>query len=67
MKSMINIIESKLKLKANKKKSAVDFVTKRKFLGFLFYFAKRGVEIGIHEKTISIFKKNIKFHTNRNI
>lgn len=66
MKSMTNIIENKLKLKVNKDKSAVDFVSRRKFLGFSFYFSKSGAEIRIHEKSIKRFKEKIKFHTNRN-
>ena len=67
MESMIKLIENKLKLKVNKDKSAVDFVSKRKFLGFSFYFAKGGAEIRIHEKSIKRFKDKIKFYTNRNI
>lgn len=67
MESMIKLIENKLKLKVNKDKSALDFVSKRKFLGFSFYFAKGGAEIRIHEKSIKRFKDKIKFYTNRNI
>lgn len=67
MESMIKLIENKLKLKVNKDKSAVDFVSKRKFLGFSFYFPKGGAEIRIHEKSIKRFKDKIKFYTNRNI
>ena len=67
MESMIKLIENKLKLKVNKDKSAVDFVSKRKFLGFSFYFAKGGAEIRIHEKSIKRFKDKIKFYTKRNI
>lgn len=67
MESMIKLIENKLKLKVNKDKSAVDFVSKRKFLGFSFYFAKGGAEIRIHEKSIKRFKDKIKFYANRNI
>lgn len=67
MESMIKLIKNKLKLKVNKDKSAVDFVSKRKFLGFSFYFAKGGAEIRIHEKSIKRFKDKIKFYTNRNI
>lgn len=66
MNSMTNIIENNLKLKVNKDKSAVDFVSKRKFLGFSFYFSKSGAEIRIHEKSIKRFKEKVKFHTNRN-
>jgi len=66
MKSMTNIIENNLKLKVNKDKSAVDFISKRKFLGFSFYFSKSGAEIRIHEKFIKRFKEKVKFYTNRN-
>ena len=66
MKSMTNLIENKLKLKVNKEKSAVDLVSRRKFLGFSFYFSKGVAEIRIHEKSISRFKEKIKLYTNRN-
>ena len=66
MKSMTNLIENKLKLKVNKNKSAVDIVSRRKFLGFSFYFSKNGAEIRIHEKSVKRFKEKIKFYTNRN-
>ena len=66
MKSMTNLIENKLKLKVNKKKSAVDFVSRRKFLGFSFYFSKSGAEIRIYEKSVRIFEVKIRFYTNRN-
>ena len=66
MKSMTNLIENKLKLKVNKEKSAVDLVSRRKFLGFSFYFQKGVAEIRIHEKSISRFKEKIKLYTNRN-
>ena len=66
MKSITNLIENKLKLKVNKNKSAVDLVSRRKFLGFSFYFSESGAEIRIHEKSIKRFKEKIKFYTNRN-
>lgn len=66
MNSITRIIEGKLKLKVNRDKSAVDIVSKRKFLGFSFYFAKGGAQIRIHEKSIKRFKEKIKFITNRN-
>ena len=66
MQSMTKLIENKLKLKVNKNKSAVDFVSRRKFLGFSFYFAKSGAEIRIHEKSIKRFKDKVRFYTNRN-
>lgn len=66
MKSMTRLIENKLKLKVNKNKSAVDLVSRRKFLGFSFYFAKSGAEIRIHEKSIKRFKDKVRVYTNRN-
>ncbi|MGL5149845.1 MAG: hypothetical protein ACRC7N_04625 [Clostridium sp.] len=67
MKSMTNLIENKLKLKVNKDKSAVDFVSRRKFLGFSFYFAKSGAEIRIHDNSVKRFKEMVKVYRNRNI
>ena len=50
MDSITRIIENELKLKVNKDKSAVDIVSKRKFLGLSFYFVKGVAKIRIHEK-----------------
>ena len=66
MDSIARIIEDELKLKVNRNKSAVDIVSKRKFLGFSFYFAKGGAKIRIHEKSIKRFKDKVRFITNRN-
>lgn len=66
MSSMKRIFEEKLKLKVNEKKSAVDLVSRRKFLGFSFYFGKDGVNIRIHEKSYKRFKDKIREITNRN-
>lgn len=66
MNSIRKIIEGKLKLRVNNNKSDVDLVSKRKFLGFSFYFSKQGAEIRIHEKSFNRFKEKIKFYTNRN-
>ena len=66
MDSITRIIENELKLKVNKDKSAVDIVSKRKFLGFSFYFVKGVAKIRIHEKSIKRFKEKVRFITNRN-
>ena len=66
MDSITRIIENGLKLKVNKDKSAVDIVSKRKFLGFSFYFVKGVAKIRIHEKSIKRFKEKVKSITNRN-
>lgn len=66
MNSITRIIEGELKLKVNREKSAVDIASKRKFLGFSFYFVKGGAKIRIHEKSIKRFKEKVRFITNRN-
>lgn len=66
MESIRVIIEGRLKLKVNQKKSAVDLVSKRKFLGFSFYFGRNGAEVRIHEKSYQRFKDKIRNITNRN-
>lgn len=66
MDSITRIIENERKLKVNKDKSAVDIVSKRKFLGFSFYFVKGVAKIRIHEKSIKRFKEKVKSITNRN-
>ena len=66
MKSITNIIENELKLKVNRNKSNVDLVSRRKFLGFSFYFAEGGAKIRIHEKSIGRIKDKIREITNKN-
>ncbi|WP_330613144.1 group II intron maturase-specific domain-containing protein [Alkaliphilus hydrothermalis] len=44
----------------------MDLVTRRKFLGFSFYFDRNGVQVRIHEKSYSRFKEKIREITNRN-
>lgn len=66
MGNIKKIIEGRLKLKVNENKSAVDLVSKRKFLGFSFYFNKDGANIRIHEKSYKRFKDKIREITNRN-
>ncbi|MBS3995649.1 MAG: group II intron reverse transcriptase/maturase [Alkaliphilus sp.] len=66
MESMTRLLEGKLKLKVNKEKSKVDLVTRRKFLGFSFYFNSKGVQVRIHEKSYRKFKDKIQEITNRN-
>lgn len=66
MESMIKLLEGKLKLKVNRNKSAVNLVSRRKFLGFSFYFTKGGAEIKIHEKSYRRFRAKIREVTNRN-
>lgn len=65
MESVTNFLEKKLKLKVNKEKSAVDRPTKRKFLGFSFYYARGGCNIRIHPKSIQRLKDKVREITSR--
>lgn len=66
LNSINKIIENDLKLKINETKSAVDLVSRRKFLGFLFYFENGGAQIRIHENSYNKLKSKVKDITNRN-
>ena len=57
--SVSEFIQKHLKLKVNEEKSAVDYPSKRKFLGFSFTFCKR-VKLRVAPKTIEKFKANIR-------
>lgn len=64
--SMKKLFEIKLKLKVNEDKSAVDLVSRRKYLGFSFYFGKGGANVRIHEKSYKRFEDKVRNLTNRN-
>jgi RNA-directed DNA polymerase len=65
MEGISHFIEDTLKLKINRKKSAVDRPSRRKFLGFSFY--KREGKVGnyIPQKPIQRFKNKVKEITAR--
>ena len=65
MKSVIEYIEQRLKLKVNRGKSAVDRPSRRKFLGFSFYVVKGKARNFIHAKCIKRFKEEIRAITLR--
>jgi len=66
---MINtkFIEKRLKLKVNRDKSAVDYPTNRKFLGFSFYCIKGETRIRVHPKSLKRLKTRLKELTGRSI
>jgi len=64
--SIKGFLETKLKLKINEGKSAVDRPEKRKFLGFSFYRSKKGLRIRIHPRSYQRLKEKIRRVTNRN-
>ena len=68
MYSLGQFIEKRLKLKVNRDKSAVDNPTKRKFLGFSFYYYQKGIaRIRVHAKSLKRLKANLRKLTGRSI
>jgi group II intron reverse transcriptase/maturase len=65
MESITRYIESVLKLKVNRKKSAVDKPGRRKFLGFSFYMLKGKARNFVHAKSIQRFKEKVREITSR--
>ena len=67
LKSITKFLEQELKLKVNAEKSAVSSPTKRKFLGYSFYYGKGGIKFRVHDKSYERLKEKIKDITNRNV
>ena len=67
LKSLTIFLEGKLKLKVNTEKSAVSSPTKRKFLGYSFYYSKDGIKLRVHDKSYKRLKEKIRKITNRNV
>ena len=67
MDSVSQFIEKRLKLKVNRDKSAVDYPTNRKFLGFSFYCIKGVTRIRVHPKSLKRLKAKLKELTGRSI
>ncbi|MCK5788379.1 MAG: group II intron reverse transcriptase/maturase [Chlamydiia bacterium] len=67
LESITKFLSKELKLKVNTDKSAVDEVTKRKFLGYSFYYSEDVIQFRVHPKSIERLKEKIREITNRNI
>lgn len=67
MDSISQFIEKRLKLKVNRNKSAVDYPTNRKFLGFSFYCIDGVTRIRVHPKSLKRLKARLKELTGRSI
>ena len=65
MAGITGFLEERLKLKVNRKKSAVDYPQRRKFLGFSFYRKKGEVRMRIHPKPLERLKDRIRAITAR--
>ena len=60
MASISSFIEKRLKLKVNRKKSAVDSPMKRKFLGISFYRKKDGTGVRVHPESVKRVKEKVR-------
>jgi group II intron reverse transcriptase/maturase len=65
MSSTTQFIEQRLKLKVNRDKSAVDHVTRRKFLGFSFYRWRGGYRIRVDNKSVKRLMDKLRLLTSR--
>ena len=65
MKSITAFLENKLKLRVNRDKSAIDRPWRRKFLGFSFYWHRKGIGIRVHPKSTERVKDKIREITSR--
>ena len=65
MASITMFIETVLHLKVNREKTSVAHIKDVKFLGYGFYFTKKGCRIRTHGKSISKMKAKIKELTSR--
>lgn len=60
MEATVKYLTTRLKLKVNKEKSAVDKPGNRKFLGFTFKKTKEGQKIAVHESRVKRLKDKIR-------
>jgi len=67
LKSVTKFLNEELKLKVNQEKSAVGNPTKRKFLGYSFYYGSKGIRFRVHQKSLKRLKDKIRKITNRNV
>ena len=65
MSSIKRYLEKNLKLKVNEVKSAVAPATRRKFLGYSFYYSKGIVRFRVHKNSLKRLKGKLKDATNR--
>jgi len=67
METVRRFLENELRLKVNEGKSAVASPTKRKFLGYSFYFRNGKYRLRVHPKSLNRLKDKIREVTNRNV
>lgn len=67
METVRRFLENELRLKVNEGKSAVASPTKRKFLGYSFYYRKGTYRLRVHPKSLNRLKDKVREVTNRNV
>jgi group II intron reverse transcriptase/maturase len=65
LESVRRFLEQKLKLRVNEKKSKVDHVAKRKFLGFRLFWRKGEVVVGVAKQATQRYRERIRQLTRR--
>jgi len=65
LEHILPFIEGKLRLKVNREKTVVAYISKIKFLGYGFYLSKDGIKLRVHTKSTSKMKAKIKELTAR--
>ena len=67
METVRRFLENELRLRVNEGKSAVASPTKRKFLGYSFYYKKGTYRLRVHPKSLNRLKDKVREVTNRNV
>ncbi len=65
LEHILAFIEKKLKLRVNKDKTSVSYISRVNFLGYGFYPSKGGMKFRVHKKSIVRMKKRIREITSR--
>ena len=67
METVRRFLENELRLRVNEGKSAVASPTKRKFLGYSFYYKNGTYRLRVHPKSLNRLKDKVREVTNRNV
>lgn len=67
LESITKFLEKTLKLTVNQEKSAVASPTRRKFLGYSYYYRRNEIQLRVHQKSFTKLKDKIRRVTNRNV
>lgn len=65
LKHILPYIEGKLRLKVNREKTTVAYISKIKFLGYGFYPSRKGIKLRVHTKSVHKMKAKVRELTAR--